>query len=319
MMRKIDRRSTLAGLGLGLVGWGVPGFGQETDRRRPEGGIGGTGIVGTLTDFGSIVVNGLRIETDAPGIVTDAYGAFDVADLSLGHSLTIEAAANDAGLLSAARIHVTQPVVGRVGYVAPDGRSGLVGGTNVVLEAGAIGTLEPGQQVAVSGLWRGRTVIAARIDLADGKADALAGAVETTTATEAIIAGRRVALGRLARPVIGTFATVIGRQNGPLLEAASLSSGRFFGAAGALSSLSVEGYLQARSGAPFFEVSGLGHSFDREAALQAFAGRRTLFDGQYDGDFRVETGLLLPEDVSARQRLGQAILAGGEVARISAR
>ncbi|MEM8752997.1 MAG: hypothetical protein AAGF90_08480, partial [Pseudomonadota bacterium] len=62
-MTALDRRAALAGIGAALLGACAPGSregaGVADARKDPaEGGIGGTGIVGVLTDFGSLVVNG---------------------------------------------------------------------------------------------------------------------------------------------------------------------------------------------------------------------------------------------------------------------
>lgn len=307
-MTGIDRRKALAFVGAGLGAWGLPLPAQETDRRRPEGGIGGTGIVGLLTDFGSIIVNGLRVGTDAGAVVTDAFGQISFDDLAVGHALTVEAVTFEDGRLEAARIHLTQPLVGRVGFVSPDGMSGSVGGVAVRLEPGSIGTLQSGDRVAVSGLWQGRTVVASRIDPAREALDVLAGQVESVAGDRAVIGGRTVALGLMSPPAAGSFVTVLGVDDGPVLSAQTVVPGRFFGTAGGLIRLSVEGYLNPRAGAPFFEVAGLGHSFDREAQLRPFAEARTLFSGAYTGAFSVETGLILPEGLQERQAVGQSLL-----------
>lgn len=313
-MTKIDRRGALRTLGatatVGFAGWTLPMPAQETPLRPPEGGIGGTGIVGLLTDFGSVIVNGLRVVTDADPLVTNAFGPMELADLQRGHALTLEARAYADGHLEAARIHVAHPVIGRVGHVAGDGRSGVVAGVAVRLEDGATGTLARGTQVAVSGLWQGNQVVAARIDTVEQTQTVLAGQVTTVTPDAFVIGGRRVAMGGQTPPVAGTYVTVVGTDRGNRLDPISITSGRFFGTAGALTQLSVEGYLQPRAGAPFFEVSGLGHSFDTAAQLRPFAGERTLFSGAYTGAFSVETGRALPEGISARQALGQQVLDG---------
>ncbi|MEM9755114.1 MAG: hypothetical protein AAF914_03930 [Pseudomonadota bacterium] len=312
MRRKVHRRTALALVGMGLAGAGAPLPAQETERRRPEGGIGGTGIVGTLTDFGSLIVNGMAIETPSP-TVTDAFGARSLDSLAIGHSLTIEARRTETAGLVAERVHLTQPVIGTVGFATPDGRSGVVDGVPVVLEPGAEGLLRPRARVAISGLWRGREVVASRVDAVPDGLDVLAGVVETRAAGTMVVSGRQVVLDGLDAPAPGAFVTVIGRTTGLVLEARGLREGRFFGSAGPLVSLSVEGYLQPRAGAPFFAVSGLGHSFDAAAMLNPFVGMRTLFDGGYDGTFRVETGILLPDNLTERRAIGAQLLAGAEV------
>ena len=68
------RRQVLKGMGLSAFAIGVaPGCAQQftetaaleggSSDRPSEGGVGGTGIVGVVHDVGSLLVNGLRVET----------------------------------------------------------------------------------------------------------------------------------------------------------------------------------------------------------------------------------------------------------------
>ena len=314
----MDRRTALAGLGAALA-WPVRPGGAQEAAPRPEGGIGGTGIVGTLTDFGSIVVNGLRIETGLTARVTDAFGRRLVRDLRIGHSLTVEATRGDDGGLRARRIHITHPVVGPVEAVSAGGRDGIVGGVGVTLAPAALGRLTLGQRVAVSGLWQGDRVIAGRLDPVEAEAGVLAGVVEVVQGGVARIAGRTVALGGAPIPAVGTFVTVLGETSSPVITASRIHAGRFSGAAGPLQRLSVEGYLQPQRAAPHYQVAGLGHSFDAAARLDPFAGHRALFEGPYAGTFAVRTGLIVPESLAQRQQLNRRIVAGEDVPRQPAR
>ncbi|MEM7488864.1 MAG: hypothetical protein AAF390_07030, partial [Pseudomonadota bacterium] len=56
-----------------------------------EGGIGGTGIVGVLTDFGSLIVNGLRVEVTSGTTVATPFGRVGEGALAPGQALTIVA------------------------------------------------------------------------------------------------------------------------------------------------------------------------------------------------------------------------------------
>ena len=92
-----------------------------------------------------------------------------------------------------------------------------------------------------------------------------------------------------------------------------ITPGRFFGDAGPLEQLLVEGYLEPTKQAPFFTVSGLGHSFDRNAKLNELKGQRVLFSGPYVGTFAVEQGLPLPGDQDARRALVRRVAEGENV------
>lgn len=109
---------------------------------------------------------------------------------------------------------------------------------------------------------------------------------------------------------MGSFVTVTGAHQGDRLVAAEIVLGRFVGAAGPLEALSVEGYLDPIPTAPFYAVSGLGHSFDAGAELAPFRESRSVFSGPYSGTFDVATGLMLPEAFEPRRALIRRIAAG---------
>ena len=91
-MISLSRRGVLAGLGAGLLASTAPVRGA-TEKPPVEGGLGGTGIVGTLMGFGSLIVNGFRVETDAATAYSSTLGPFEPEALAVGQSLTIEAVA----------------------------------------------------------------------------------------------------------------------------------------------------------------------------------------------------------------------------------
>ncbi|MEL6980173.1 MAG: DUF5666 domain-containing protein [Pseudomonadota bacterium] len=300
----------------GLAGGGAPKDALPT----PEGGIGGTGItgadvtglgvVGVLTDFGSLRVNGLRLETPADAEVLDAFGPIPLNRLAVGHSLTVEADVEDGALL-ARRIVLTQPLIGRVDAIEAGGASLRLLGVRVEAAQAARGPIAVGDRIAVSGLWRGVEVVASRLDPApEGEPDVIAGALARPGATGLKdIGGARAALPRnwSTRAVRTRYVSAVGEwipegDGAGVLNAESARYGRF-AADASFSDLSVEGYLEPSARAPFFEVSGLGHSFDAAAQLRPFAGRRTLFAGPYDGDFRAASAAALPESQEARRAL----------------
>ena len=100
----------------------------------------------------------------------------------------------------------------------------------------------------------------------------------------------------------GSFAIAEGFRHGRALSVTLLRTRRFTGAAGALTALSVEGFLSPEAKAPFYAVDGLGHSFAEDAQVEAYVGQRTLFTGGYDGAFRVREGLILQQAFDARRQ-----------------
>jgi len=306
-MSWMTRRHALAAIGAAALA-GCTDQDLAGRKKPPKGGIGGTGIVGTLTDFGSLIVNGLRVEVAADFPVTSAFGPIRPADLAIGQQVTVEAA-GEAGTLIARRVHLTHPVVGRL--VAAPGGLLRVAGVLVVLEPGAIVAARSGETVAVSGLWRRDRVVASRIDRVRSGQDAVAGTLRRDPATGTwSIGSLPVVLPPDAMPQDEGYATAAGRVEGGALRAAKLDQGRFTGAAGPLVALSVEGYLAPTDAAPFHTVDGLGHSFAPETRLDPYLGQRTLFRGGYDGLFVLQEGIALAEDLARRRVQIRAMLGG---------
>lgn len=316
MMSRLDRRSVMTGAisGAGAVLLGAcagPVRLGEGRKTAPEGGIGGTGIVGTLTDFSSLIVNGARVETTPDMAVTDAFGTVSAQTLAIGHSLTVEAATAPEGLV-ARRVHITHPVIGRVESVSADRNTARIAGVDVAIEPGARGQAVPGVPVAVSGIWRGGMVVASRIDeLSALSRSVLAGAVRHDAESGRLHIGDvPLILDGADAPPTGSFVTLLGRPSPGGFRADELRIGRFTGAAGALTALSVEGYLEPVAAEPFYAITGLGHSFDADAQLAAFRDQRTLFTGPYIGTFAAQTGIPVPEGLSKRRALMRTVLAG---------
>lgn len=313
-MAPLHRRHFLAGIGAGaLTGCSAPSPDRVAvmeDSIR-EGGIGGTGIVGTLTDFGSLIVNGMRITMDGGTDIRDTRGILAAENLRIGQTLTIEARRNGDGII-ASRVEVTYPVVGPVSDVAPDGRSALVAGLRVRLEPSGIGGFEAGSMVAASGIWRGAEVVASRVDRVRARGIALLSG-EVMESTDGVLRLGTTPLDGLTpnEATPGSFARIGGVYRGDRLTVETVTPDRFTGAAGPLVALSVEGYLDPAPKAPFYRVSGLGHSFDEASDIANFATSRTLFTGAYTGAFAVERGQTLPESFEARRATMRDLLNDG--------
>ena len=149
----------------GIGGTGAPANGPQISDR----GIGGTGIVGVITGFGSVFVNGLEVAYDPATPVTVDGEADTQSALRVGQLAAI-VASDDHGL-HAASIAVQHEVSGPVtAVIADDGTGGrmlIVAGQRVAIGAGTDGlqTVQSGDWIAVSGLRQPDGVIAAsRID-----------------------------------------------------------------------------------------------------------------------------------------------------------
>jgi len=157
----------LGGTGLGGEPDGLGGTGLGGDD-----GLGGTGVFGTVTNLGSVCVNGLEIHyaPDVP-VRKDGRGA-DAARLAPGQVVFARAFRKD-GRLVADEITIWTALVGRIEAVSPERRRLVVSGERVEILARAVvlgpqgsrRTLDVGQWIEVSGLRRADgTLVASRIE-----------------------------------------------------------------------------------------------------------------------------------------------------------
>ncbi|WP_298966896.1 DUF5666 domain-containing protein, partial [uncultured Methylobacterium sp.] len=227
----------------GIGGTGIrPGPGQDPEGDR---GIGGTGVVGTIRDFGSIVVNGLRIAYPADAAVTIDGRPASVAALRLGQVVRVVARQDGSGLATG-RIAVEREVTGPVEAVAR-GRLRVLG--QRVTTAGLIGpagTWRVGDRVAVSGLRRPDGSIAASLIEPAGEAgDRVTGAARRAGNGAEIGALR---LRGLDPALVGRRVTVEGEPvRGGLAVSGAQEAATGFGPG--VARLSVEGYVTRAGGA----------------------------------------------------------------------
>lgn len=134
------------------------------DKEDREGGIIGTGIVGTITHLGSIFVNDLRVQVEDDMPVAGSVPPMVVADLRPGHTVAIVAERRADGW-HARQVRQVLPLVGQVTGISAQGLTVL--GTQVD-PGGLSGDLQIGDWVAVSGLWQGQRLLASRIEALEG-------------------------------------------------------------------------------------------------------------------------------------------------------
>lgn len=280
----------------------------KSQDRQAEGGIGGTGIVGLLTEFGSLYINGNYVRTDASTAFSDGFGPLQKGHLRVGHSLTVEASGSVTNLI-ARRVHVTHPLVGRISSIEENGMLMRVNGVVVALERRLQG-FKVGDRVAVSGLWREQKVVASHLSRARSNLDLVSGDVSRGNGGVRI-GPLRVVGGGIGRAKTNGFATAVGTFDAAAatMRAQRATSERFTGAAGALQRLSIEGYLERTASAPGVRVAGLGHSFERNLRFGSATTERLLLSGNYTGKFAVDRAVILPENLSARMRILRQIRA----------
>ena len=298
-----------------------------TAETRPGGGIGGTGIdagtlaatgvVGTVTGFGSVHVNGLRIDVDDAFPVRSPLGDRTVADLDEGDVIELIGTRSDAGIRPA-RMARLLTVIGVADGPPADGGDGLsIMGIAVVPEPGA--TLDPppataadlaGRRVAVSGLWHDGQVVASRLEAlpdepdGDGPAALIAGAIESDPDGTRRIGPLPIVWADGAAVPDGAYVTASGSYRDGRFAARAVRVGRPVLPA-ALRRLSVEAYALPGGTAP--ALDGVGLAVAAGTRLDEMGGRRGVFIGGFDGTFRIEHGIPLPEGHDARRRALDAV------------
>jgi hypothetical protein len=182
-----------------------------------ERGIGGTGIVGVITAFGSVWVDGVEVEVpvDTP---IDADGRqMGLEDLRLGQ-IAVIAAVDAGGGLTASSLSIRHEVSGPVEAVEDGGALMIVAGQRVVLSETAVGDVAArrGDWVAVSGIRQpGGDIVATRIDKRPPGLVTVHGSLASS--------GSSLRIGRLGLegdvPADVTAVSVSGRYDGGVLTA----------------------------------------------------------------------------------------------------
>jgi hypothetical protein len=157
--------------GIQYVGGGIGGTGAPASRTA-DGGIGGTGIIGTVTGFGSILLNGKEIEIVPSTRIERFLEASTLESLRIGQIVAVDAQELGQSLI-ARTIEQLPAIVGPIARIASSAQTFEVMGQTVrvtadtVLATGDVGlaNLAIGQHVEVNGLRTGDgTIIASRVD-----------------------------------------------------------------------------------------------------------------------------------------------------------
>ncbi|TDF79057.1 DUF5666 domain-containing protein [Pseudomonas sp. H9] len=205
------------------------------------GGTGGTGIVGTITGFASICVNGMEVHFNKDVPVSENGVASSTEHLAIGQVVAVESFATQRGL-QAGRIAILNVYEGPL-TALPNGSAPLrVMGQPVRLAKGARVSegLRPGEPVKVSGLRSANgEVVASRIERAPGlKAASAIGSVDRMGSLQGLKLGTRVAA---AQEVL-----VRGQWSGRQLEVAQSRANPSLPFAGRVRDVVVEGLVQGQ-------------------------------------------------------------------------
>lgn len=142
----------IGGTGRVATGGGLGGTGSPVQTAAPGNGLGGTGIVGVVTGFASICVNGVEVEYEPTMPVLRDGRTEPISELAVGQVVALQAEGEGDQLL-ARRIAVLDAAVGPLTSLdAASGRFAVMGQPSVALERADLRGLRLGDWVRVSGL-----------------------------------------------------------------------------------------------------------------------------------------------------------------------
>jgi hypothetical protein len=269
----------------------------------PVGGMGGTGltaalpagaeaaVVGTITRFGSVCVNGehVRYLSDTP---TEVDGVADTPRaLQLGQVVRLQVRRDDDGELVARRIAVVDAVAGPVTERDEAGRWFSVMGRQVFLGPhtmfGNAGPAVPeiGARIIVSGIPRadGR-LVTTRVQGADpGSPAVVSGMLTELDGRMLEVEGVAVRLPAGDLPPgleIGAEVSVRGTWSGDTLEADEILADPLFTVDLAPALVSVEGTLDRCVGPGGHAIGALAVTLPDDAGAAAWIGRRVIGNGR---------------------------------------
>ena len=294
----------------------------------PGGGIGGTGsaaqparqvgVLGTVRGFGSVLVNGVRVEAAGDLKVSSPFGPRQVSALAEGHVVEIRARARGTRLDAQGMAQLVA-LAGPVSSVSTDRRQLSVMGVAVELADdaplavdGGLAGLGRGDRVVVSGLWRNGDVVASRVDPLDGQLSTDRGGIGGAVVSGVIRSsddGPRVGPLPVARASGGDlpvdrFAVLTGRYRDGRFVASRVETGHPV-LPPTLDRLSVEAYAGQVHGRP--ALHGFGHAVAPGTRLERLLGRRAVFIGPLANEFLIEHGVPLPDGLTAQRDALEAV------------
>ena len=222
---------------------GIGGTGSQA----ATDGIGGTGIIGVITDFGSIWVNGIRVQYNETTPV-HAFGKRVTSDqLALGQVVAVEATSSENSV-QARQITVLNVVTGPVGEINLQQNQITILGQAVRVTPEthnvALRDLKIGSHVRISGLRETRGIIVAtRIDPAPRDVIEVSGRVDKLVNNGFSIALLSVSATSITGLEVGREVRVSGTWDGQSLHAQQLKVEPILPFNGKFEQLSLQGYV----------------------------------------------------------------------------
>ncbi len=275
---------------------GIGGTGNVVN----EGGIGGTGIIGVITGFASICVNGIEIHYDNNTPISVDGRLSTARDLAVGQVIAARALGKGQEL-TAQSIAVIHAVVGPIGSLNVETKEMRILGQSVQVDSSRdhsnFSNLKTGDWVQVSGhrLSNG-TIAASRIETAPLRAEArLNGHVTQTDTLGFEINGTRVNYdAKLPEAGItqGMEVQVTGHWDGANLRAQQILAEPTRQSIGNVEHVVIEGYVHALSGKEL-------NLSNRIVALDP----NTQIAGDVRGDLKQDQRIQISGRIDANQRI----------------
>ena len=225
----------------------------ETKKDEREGGIIGTGIVGTITELGSIIVNNQRITFGDDMMASSVLGEITASSLVPGQLVSVMAE-RSSDIWNAKTIEVHYPLIGPLKL--ENGRTWILG-TSVDLSQTDTAGISEGDWLAVSGLWQQDRLIASAVSKLEQRSLAvLSGTYMPSADTDSFLIGQSIVSGvDLAHVEPGDVVTVTGRPSNDGIVAETVRIGLF---SGSLEKMIVEGYMSAPMTDGLYTILGSG-------------------------------------------------------------
>lgn len=149
------------------IGLGGTGMLANTGSGQTGSGLGGTGIIGEITGFGSIFVNGIEVEYDSSTPFTIDGETAEPQQLNIGD--IVEILTMDARKHTEAQIiNLRHEIIGAVESVEPHTYSFNINGQSIIQSIGKSKLPEVGTTVAVAGFrLDDKTILSTRISPAE--------------------------------------------------------------------------------------------------------------------------------------------------------
>ena len=252
-----------------------PSLAVDEPKQEREGGIIGTGIVGTITALGSIIVNDQRVTFPSDFKVTSPVGELLAADLIPGQTVAVTArdAQKDWQALTILEI---LPLVGPLNRL--DGKAFVLGSEVRLTDrlTSELANFQDGDWVAVSGLWQNGVLVASHIRrIGTGQIASVTGNYAPLDGADQFqIGGTKINGAPLEHIAFGDVVTVLGEPNPDGIVAEHIRIGTF---AGPVQSIIAEGFMSAPQADGLYTINGSG--------VRAFTDNPQMIDDSSVGVF----------------------------------